>query len=197
MKDQRYAIAGGGLKLMFIGEIVALFAIIPVIGSIAALAGGIIALVGLVKTRTADPLYGKAVIMLVLGIVAAVLAAILTSVAMGGAIMSSTGVTAGGLGGVMVVSILSSIFSFLQVYFVCNATSGLLRGIGEDYEASRGDLVWKLNAICYIASIIITIVTVVSVTLAGVLSMVSSIVGLIASVIYLIFLYKSQKIMLA
>lgn len=196
MKDERHAIAGGGLKLMFIGQIVALFSIIPVIGGIAAIVGGIIALVGLIKTMNADPGYKKAVLMLVLGIVASIVAGLMAGVAVVGAVAGSGGAAAGGMIGVVIVSILASVFSFLQVYYVCNATSGLLRGLGEESEASRGDLVWKLNGLCYVIAIVITIVTFISAGLAGVLGVVSSIVSLVAGIIYIIFLYKSQQIML-
>ncbi|BDF71507.1 hypothetical protein CE91St41_12660 [Oscillospiraceae bacterium] len=197
MKDERFAIAGGGLKLMFIGTIVALFSFVPVIGGLAAIVGGIIALVGLVKTMNAAPGYKRAVIMLVLSIVAAVLMAVMAGVAAGGAILGSGGAAAGGLVGTLVLSLAVSVFGFLQVYFVCGATSGLLREIGEDQEASRGDLVWKLNAVCYIIAIVIAIVSVASAGLGGALNVVRTIVSLVANVIYIIFLYKSQQIMLA
>lgn len=197
MKDERYAIAGSGLKLMFIGELVALFSFVPVIGGLASLVGGILALVGLIKTMNADPGYKNAVIALVVTIILSVVSAVMAGVAVAGAAMGSGGAAAGGTILLLLCALVISVGSFLRVYFVCNATSGLLRGIGENGEADRGDLVWKLEGVCYLIAIVISIVSFVSAGLAGVLNVVSSVVSIVAGILYIIFLYKSQQIMLS
>lgn len=196
MKDERFSIAGNGLKLMFIGQLVALFSIVPLVGGLAAIVGAIISIVGLVKTIQADPGYKRALIMLVLGIASTVLMTVMAGVAAGGALMGSGGAAAGGLMGVLVLSLAASVFGFLQTYCVCTATSGLLREIDQEDEAARGDLVWKLNALCYLIGIVIAVVTFVSAGAAGFLGVVSKLVSLAAGVLYVIFLYKSHTIML-
>ena len=197
MKDEKIMIAGNGLKLMFIGEIVALFAVVPMVGGLAALAGGIIALVGLIKLRNSDEGYKKALIMLALVVAATIVGSIMAAVAVGGTIMSSGGAVGGGLPGVLVMSLAALVFGFLQTYLVCTTTSGLLRELGRDSEAAQGDLVWKLNAVSYAVSIISAIMTYAAVALASFLGIISGIVALVAGILYIIFLYKSYNAMLA
>ena len=64
MLDQRFAIAGDGLKWMFWGEILALFVIVPWSGTLAVVAGSVISIIGLVKTLRADRGYQRALVML-------------------------------------------------------------------------------------------------------------------------------------
>ena len=182
-----YNIAGRGLKRMAIGQIVALVSIvvllIPVFGItglIAMAVGGIMSIVGLWGAREAHEGYKRAFVMLIAG-----------------GVLSILGTMAGDGGVGTLFDVLDSVAGMLQTYFVCTATSGLLREIGEEQEASRGDLVWKLNALCYIIAIVIAIVSVVSAGVGGALNVVRTIVSLVANVIYIIFLYKSQQIMLA
>lgn len=197
MKDERYAVAGGGLKLMFIGSLIAMFSFVPLIGGLLSLGGGITALIGLIKTTSADPGYKKAVTMLILQIVSVLGVAITAGMAVGGAIGGSGGLAAGGLILMVIVSILMFVFAFLQTYHVCNTTSSLLRAVGEENIAANGDLVWKLNGICYIISAIATVLAVFLTGLANLLSTLVTIIGLIASVLYVIFLYRSQQSMLS
>ncbi len=197
MKDERYAIAGGGLKLMFIGTLISMFSFVPLIGGLLTLGGGITTLIGLIKTTSADPGYKKAVTMLILQIVATVALAITTAMAVGGAIGGSGGLAAGGLFLMLISSILMFVFAFMQTYHVCNTTSSLLRAVGEESIAANGDLVWKLNGLCYIISAIATVLAVFLTGLADLLSTLVTIISLVASILYVIFLYRSQQSMLS
>ena len=197
MKDERFVIAGNGLKLMFIGTILGMLSFIPVIGGILAIVGWVISLVGLAKTTGAAPGYKNAIIMLVVQIVVSIIAGVMASMALGGAILGSGAAAVGGLAGVTILSIVSQVLAFLQTYFICTATSGLLREIGAEDVAVKGDMVWKLNALCYLIAIVVLILTMIVAPLAAVLDVVSVIVSLVADVLFVICLYQSQRVMLA
>lgn len=182
--NESYAIAGKGLKNMFTGQIIALAAIpvmilSPLISIILIMGGGIISIVGLCQAMPAHENYRKAVIMLVAGVVLSVVA----NLAAG----SPVGTFFGAVGDVV---------SLLQIYFVCTATSILLRELGYEREAASGDLVWKLNAACYLVIIAASVVALVSTLLGGIVAIVTGIVGIAASIIYIVFLNKSYKALL-
>ena len=63
MLEDRFFIAGKALKLIFIGQVIALFVNIPNLGNFISLIAGITILVGIVKARKADALYNRAFIM--------------------------------------------------------------------------------------------------------------------------------------
>ena len=63
MLENRYFTPGKALKLIFIGQVIALFVSIPNIGNLISRVAGITILVGIVKARKADVLYNRAFIM--------------------------------------------------------------------------------------------------------------------------------------
>lgn len=197
MKDERFIIAGNGLKLMFIGTILGMLSFIPALGGILAIAGWVISLVGLAKTTGAAPGYKTAMIMLVIQIVISIIAGVMAAAALGGVFLGSGAVAVGGFAGVTLLSVGSQILAFLQTYFVCTATSGLLREIGEESVAVKGDMVWKLNALCYLVAIVVLILAGLVASLAAGLDVVNVIVSLVADVLFVVFLYQSQRVMLA
>ena len=81
-----------------------------------------------------------------------------------------------------------------MTYFVCTSVAETLRRTGSEEIAKSGDLVWKVNLICYLASILISVLALVPVlgVLAVVGSFVVTIAELVAAILYLIFLYKSS-----
>ena len=197
MKDERFLIAGNGLKLMFLGEVISLFSFVPLLGGLATIVGAVLAIIGLVKTIRADGGYQRALVMLVLTVACSVLMVVFGATAVIGAAFGSGSALAGGALAALVLGIGASVFSFLMTYFVCTTTSGLLREIGLEQEAGMGDLVWKLNALCYLLTILISVVSFLSSGAAGFLTIFSSLISLAAGIIYVVFLYKSYNLMLA
>lgn len=197
MKDERFTIAGNGLKLMFFGQLIAIFSFVPSIGNLLSMIGGITILVGLVKIRTATPGYKKAFIMMLLSIAGSVLMAVMAATALGSALSGNGGAAAGSLMLTLVLTAAVSVFSFLQIYFVCTSTSSLLREIGEDATASYGDLCWKLNAATYAVVILVLVVSIFSAGLGGVLNTISQLISLASGTLYIFFLYKSETAFLA
>lgn len=181
-----YNIAGRGLKRMAVGQIVALVSIvvllIPVFGItglIAMAVGGIMAIVGLWGAREAHEGYKRAFVMLVAG-----------------GVLSILGTIAGDGGVGTLFDVLDSVAGMLQTYFVCTATSALLRELGYEDEARSGDMVWKANAGCYAVLIAVSVLALFAQTLALVLTIITGLVGVVIGIIYVVFLYKSQDLLL-
>lgn len=188
-----HIIAGKALKLMFIGALLALIGtvlglipVISVISGIVTLVGGVVSLIGLIQAGPAHKLYSRAILMLILGIVCAVVS---TFVIAGGTLGGSVAIIL--LGAVLMMGV--SVFGLLQVCFICNATSTLLREAGNDASAAKGDTVWKINAICYAAVIVLTVVTLFAPAVAGVGGIINGIVSIVGSVIYVIFLKEGTE----
>lgn len=188
-----HIIAGKALKLMFLGALIALIGTaagmipgISAISGIATLVGGVMSLIGLIQAGPAHKRYSRAILMLIIGIVCAVVS---TFVIAGGTIGGSVGVILFGAALMMGVSV----FGLLQNYFVCTATSELLREAGNDASAAKGDTAWKINAGCYVVIIVLTLVSVFAPTIAGILSIITGIVSIVGSVIYVIFLKEGHE----
>lgn len=184
-----FAVAGNGLKKMFLGEIVVLIGavvvfipILGIVGSIAAIVGSILILVGLYSTRDAHPNYQYAFYMAIAGIVMNALAMIFTE-----GFLSS------------LVSVGSTAVSFFQLYFICTASGELLNAKGDSYQADRATLIWKINAVCALVSIAAVLVSWIPVinVIAAVAVLVAGIAEIVAAVLYLIFLYKGSQSLLA
>ena len=196
--NANHTIAGAALRLMFLGQVVAVIGmvvgLIPIVGAIGGLAtlvGSIMALVGLIKAGPAHENYRKALWMIIGSIIVTVLATFLAGAAI-----------VGGSGGmlllvVLVLPVAISVMGLLQVFFSCSATSALVRETGNEAVAAKGDTVFKLNAICYGAGIVLAILVFVSPGLAAIGGLVSSIVSIVAAVIYLIFLKESSELLSA
>ena len=184
--ESTYTIAGRGLKRMFTGEIVSMIGLvvllIPVFGItglVAILVGGIMAIVGLWGAREAHEGYKRAFVMLVAG-----------------GVLSILGTIAGDGGAGTLFDVLDSIAGMLQTYFVCTATAALLRELGHGDEAHYGDLVWKANAGCYAVLIAVSVLALFAQTLALVLTIITGLVGIVIGIIYVVYLYKSQDLLL-
>lgn len=188
-----HIIAGKALKLMFIGALVALIAtalgMIPVISAVSgivALVGGVISLIGLIQAGPAHKLYGRAILMLILSVV--------LSLVSGGLMVAAILAGSGAMMALAIVVLLGiSIFGLLQIYFICSATSTLLREAGNETSAAKGDTVWKINAVCYIATGVLSVVSLVAPTTAGILGIITGIVSIVGSVIYVIFLKEGTE----
>ena len=176
--------ASKGLKKMFIAQIggtvcivLAVLPLINIVAVIAALAFSILSIVGLYEAgRNIDGC--KTAFMLTIANMA-------LSVVSG---IAGTGVIG------LLLSIGGMVLQFLVTYFVCTSVAETLRRTGSEEIAKSGDLVWKVNLICYLASILISVLALVPVrgVLAVVGSFVVTIAELVAAILYLIFLYKSS-----
>lgn len=181
--ENNYAVAGKGLQFMFWGTIASLVgAVLPVVGVLVALVGSVVVLYGLYTAMGTQENYKMAMYMVIAAIVLNVLG-----------FFFPDGVVS------VVLSILGTVVSFLEVYYICTATAALLSAKGDQAQADKGKLIITLNLICAAVAIIcslvvwIPIVAVIAVFVAGL----SGIVALVALVLQLIFYYKSSKSLLA
>lgn len=117
-----------GLGLMFWGNIVALFAVIPILGVIAALVGGIMELIAIVNLRKQSENYNNAFWFTIAGIVLGLFA--------GG----------DGLWGTA-ISILHGLATLGATYYICTATRGMCK-----YGILRGSrlLPQCMQLVCYL-----------------------------------------------
>ena len=126
-----YALAGKGLKTLFLSEIVGLIATVlsgvALVGSLAGLAGLILGLVGLHTASPTHPYFKNAFFTSVGNIVANFL----------GTLLGESGFFSG------ILSICSGILGLLTVYYVCMAASHLLSAKGDQACADKGGTVWK------------------------------------------------------
>ncbi len=180
-----YQNAGAGLRKMFIASIGAIICtvlvmlpVVNILAGIGAIVFGVLSLVGL---------YGAGK-----DIEGCKTAFVLTIINM---VVSMVGRLAGtGFLGV-IFSIADSVLSFLICYFVCTSVSEVMNQIGAADVAGKGELVWKINGVCYAILIVIAILggipalaLIASLAAIGVL-----IASLVASVFYMIFLNKSSQ----
>ncbi len=182
----QYPNAGAGLKQMFIAEVGVIICtvctIIPIINLIAAIAAivfVVISLVGLYSLGKDIEDCKKAFILTIVGAIVNLLASLLAAIPVVGSLLS----------------IAHTIISLLVVYFVCIPVSKVLSQIGATDAADMGQVVWKLNLICYAAMIVCNILAMIPVLAAigFVISILVSIANLVALIMYMVFLNKSYN----
>lgn len=184
---ENYQNTGSGLKKMFIAEIGAIICavvmLIPVLGTIVggigAIVFAVISMVGLYSAGKDIEGCKKAFTLTIVNIVLSILGTLLSSVA----VLS------------MIISLASTVVSFLIVYLVCTSVGEVLKVNNYADVAGKGELVWKINLVCSAVSIVVTILAEIPVLaiLAGVVSMIAGIAALVAGILYMIFLYKSYQ----
>lgn len=191
--NENHIIAGKALKLLLIGQLitvlgtaVSMIPLLTAVAGIAGIVGYVVSLVGLFSARPAHERYRKAVTMLLLSIVLTIASSVVVAV---GVVSLSAFIVL--LGVVLLVGI--SLVALLQVYYVCTASSALLREAGDESTAAKGDTVWKLNAICYLATGVLTVVSMFSAAIAGVGSIISGVLGIVAGILYIVFLYQGSQ----
>ena len=179
-----YQNAGAGLRKMFIASLGAIICtvlvIIPIVNIIAgigAIVFGVLSLVGLYGAGKDIAGCKTAFTLTIVNLVISIVGALFGS---------------GFLG--TVFSIAGYVLSFLICYFVCTSVSEVMNQIGAADVASKGELVWKINAVCYAILVVVALlgripglVLVASLASIGVL-----IASLVASIFYMIFLNKSS-----
>lgn len=178
--NEKYRIAGHGLRTMFTGELLGLagmlLAWVPVVGGLLIVVGGVMGIVGLCKAMPAHEHYKKAVLMLAAGVVVGVVSSFLGDGPVAGLV--------GALGGACHI---------LRVYYVCSATVALLRERADERTAGQGALVWKVNAVCYLVVIAASILMLFLPALGMAISLIGSLAGIAASVIFVLFLFSGQR----
>ncbi len=180
----RYPNAALGLKLMFLGQILAIAGFllfwVPLVGFLLVLACPALELAGIYKAGADDENYRGALvfaaIILALGVVEGLLKPGLLSTLLD-------------MGG--------SVLSLLLVYCVCTTTSNLLHSIGQEALSQRGNTVIKIMAGCTLVSLVcqaLGFIPIINIAAA----LVSGIAGLVmtaGSVLYLMFLYGSCRVL--
>lgn len=182
-KMENNAVAGKGLQFMFWGTIVSLVGMfIPLLGSIVMIVGGLVVLYGLYTAMGAHENYKLAMYMVILGVVVSILGAIF-----------SEGIFS------VVLSVVGTVVSFLQVYYICTASAALLSGKGDQVQADKAQLIITLNLICAVVTVVCVLVAWIPVVnvVAGVAVIVAGIVSIVAAVLQVIFYYKASQSLLA
>ena len=171
-----YALAGKGLKTLFLSEIVGLIATVL---SGVALVGLILGLVGLHTASPTHPYFKNAFFTSVGNIVANFL----------GTLLGESGFFSG------ILSICSGILGLLTVYYVCMAASHLLSAKGDQACADKGGTVWKLYAVCTLVSIVCAVLVLVPIIniAAALLLIIVALVMFVAGILYLVFLYQASQ----
>ena len=180
-------LAGKGLKLLFVGEILA--AISAVLGesglaSLASLASLILSLIALNMATPAHPYFRTAfqinIALIILGVLQVVLA----------------------LTGMMVLAILTviaeAVLGVLNVYLICTAAGQLLTVNGYAALANKGVIVWKLFLVCSVAMVVFMVLLVVPFIqiISAFLVIGTAVAMLIGAVLYMVFLYNAYHALL-
>ena len=165
MRD--YMLAGKGLNRMFIGEILCILALIPLIGVILALAAFIVMLVGLYTAGKADDGYRTAFILTIASLI---------------------------LSFIPFLNLIGSIFNIITTYLVCTTTARLLTERGDLETAAKGLFVWKLYAACLVVSLVCALLLFVPIinVAAALLEVATAIASLVGAILYLMFLYRAS-----
>ena len=162
-----------GLGLMFWGNIVALFAVIPILGVIAALVGGIMELIAIVNLRKQSENYNNAFWFTIAGIVLGLFA--------GG----------DGLWGTA-ISILHGLATLGATYYICTATEECVSTVSyEVADYCHSVCNWYVMFVFSIIPLLGIIVTAVG----AIALVVVAIFQLIASIRFLIMLWKCQGVL--
>ena len=166
-----YSLAGRGLNYMFIGEILCILVMFPLIGTIAVLVGFVMMLVGLHTAGKADDGYRTAFILTVAGLI---------------------------LSFIPLLSLIVNILSIITTYLVCTTTARLLTARGDTATAARGLFVWKLYAACLVVSLVCALLLFVPIinVAALLLEIATAIASLVGGILYLMFLYRASDSLL-
>ena len=180
--SNRYPNAAGGLKLALTGQLLMLVGVVliwvPFVGSLLAIAGGVVELVGLYKAGNDDEGYRTALLFVAAGIVVNLVAGFV-----GEGFLNS------------VLSLVGEVLSLLAVVQVCTTTSLLLHSVGSEKLSQRGSTVIKLYVVCTAVSVVCGILSVVPIVnvLAGLVAVVAAIAQLVGYVLYLMFVSGCSK----
>lgn len=172
--------AGRGLFYLFLSQILALLMFIPVLGMIAILAGAVFSILGFYTISKVHDGYKTAFILLLINVAVQLVNGFLAPDGFLGSLFSFA----------------SAFINAMIIYFVCNTTSSMLQNL-DPAVASLGQKVWKgvmlctaVEMICIVLAII-PLINVVALIFGGA----ASIAQVVISILYLVFLWKSQKVL--
>lgn len=197
MLENRYFTAGKALKLIFIGQVIALFVSIPNLGNLISMVAGITILVGIVKARKADILYNRAFIMVLCSLGCSLILSMASvyfanQYAAGDANAANIFMIVA-----LALSTTASVFGFLQNFFIIKGTTNLLTDLQETALIKHGDLTWKLMILSYGVNILFSFLVLSLSNMVNVFSMVSSVLNLVITAVFILFLYRSEIRLLA
>lgn len=169
---EQYRLAGKGLFLVFVGQILNIFALIPIVGAILSVVGLVLTLVGLHSAGQYHPGYKTAFTVSIVSLVISVI-----------------NIFAVGL-----LGIVTAILSLVIVYYICTATAELLSSKGDGMLAEKGLKIWKMYKNCTIVTVVCLILAFVPILgiIAAIVAFIAAIVLIVAGILYIIFLYKAQ-----
>ena len=197
MLENRYFTAGKALKLIFIGQVIALFVSIPNLGNLISMVAGISILVGIVKARKADVLYNRAFIMVLCSLGCSLILS-MASVYFANQYASGDANAANIFMIVaLALSTTASVFGFLQNFFIIKGTTNLLTDLQETALIKHGDLTWKLMILSYGVNILFSFLVLSLSNMVNVFSMISSVLNLVITAVFILFLYRSEIRLLA
>ena len=197
MLENRYFTAGIALKLIFIGQVIALFVSIPNLGNLISMVAGITILVGIVKARKADVLYNRAFIMVLCSLGCSLILS-MASVYFANQYASGDANAANIFMIVaLALSTTASVFGFLQNFFIIKGTTNLLTDLQETALIKHGDLTWKLMILSYGVNILFSFLVLSLSNMVNVFSMISSVLNLVITAVFILFLYRSEIRLLA
>ena len=170
--SEQYALAGRGLKNVFIGQILCILSFFPFVGPILAIIGLVLNLVGLNTASQAHPGYKTAFTVAIVSIVVSILSIFLSF-----------------------LSIVTTILGLVMVYYICTTSAELLGAKGDAYQAAKGLSVWKLYLGCTVVTVVCLLLAFIPIIniFAAIVSVIAAIVLLVAGILYVIFLYKAQE----
>lgn len=174
MKDMTVSKA---LNWLFIAEILAILAFIPLVGGFLLIASFVLNLLALYGASKLESGYHNAFILAIAGIVISLVSALTKN-----STIFST-----------LLSICSTVVSLGIIFFVVNTTGSLLQNAGASDIAATGRTVWTLNLICAAASVVLSLLALLLPVIAAVLAIIVGIIQIVAYVMYLVFLNKSSK----
>ena len=153
MLEERFFTAGKALKLIFIGQVIALFVSLPNVGNLISLIAGITILVGIVKIRKADALYNRAFIMVLCSLGCSLVLSMAT-------VYFSSLYADGNLGAAqtfmivaLILSVVAAVFGFLQNFFIIKGTTKFCVGLFLCIHSRWPEFcvqysVFRLTAVC-------------------------------------------------
>ncbi len=186
-----------GLGLIFLGNILLILAIIPIIGWLISLGGLVLTFIGLGQISRFSESYKKAFVYSMFNIPVVFIASILSLISDA---YSVANVLTGG-GGFDIVGfiatlleILSVAMSFAVMYYICVSTA---KFVGNALWKYKSATVYKVYGAIYAIDIFVIAVAVIPFIsiIAYPLSLVTFVLNIVGTVLYLVFLYKSKEIL--
>ncbi len=181
-KTQNRAI-GKGLYFLFIAEALGLLSLVPMMGTVMTVASALVSIYALYMLNKADGKYRVPFILTILNVVLAIL--------------YSYSVLAGLHDNICIV-LLSTMYILkaVMVFFICTTTAKLPRGL-DPALAEQASWVWKVvlfsDLLAAARALLVNAPETIYTT--DMMNSLAPLISVAATVIYLVFLWKSQKIL--